>query len=578
MPLDGATLSGVVYELNHALVGGRIDKITQPEADEIIINLRNAGVNYKLLLTANASAPRVHLTRQSKPGPMQAPVFCMVLRKHISGGRLLAIHQPSFERIVTFDIENRTEMGDMARKKLVIEIMGKHSNILLLDANEKVLDAVKHVPPSVSAVRTILPGVSYAQPPGKNKTNPLEAHGLDFSTPPGTFIQQAIFTRYNGFSPLLASEICARAGVHPETLTENLNPTQQGQLNDAFLDVCKKIKNGAYAPHIYVEQQGKALDITPWPFLLYSDLQGNPQENTSDMLEFFYVKRDADYRLLQKTTDLRKVLATLLERCRKKAFAHEKSMAETEERDIFRIKGELLTANLYQITRGETEFEAKNFYDENKPIKIALDPTLTPSENAQKYFIKYNKQKRAAVALQTQMAQNKEDILYLESVTAALQNVSGEEDVTEIRTELAQQGFIKRRNDRTKKGKERPAKPLHYTSSDGYDIYVGKNNTQNDQLTLKTARNTDLWLHTKDIPGSHVILMTKNEEVPEGTLLEAANLAAYHSRARASANVPVDYVARKHVRKPAGAKPGFVIYEHHKTVYITPQEPQLLTV
>ncbi|MCL2605164.1 MAG: NFACT family protein [Defluviitaleaceae bacterium] len=588
MPLDGAAISCVVHELN-ALVGGRIDKITQPEKDEIVLAVRAGGTNHRLFFTANASAPRVHFTALAKVSPLTAPMFCMVLRKHLGGGRILAVRQPCFERIVEFDVEGRNEMGDVARKTLLIEIMGKHSNVILKDENGKVLDAVKHVPPSMSAVRTILPGALYERPPGKGKISPLGDDGVGWGegdsahlkakslagiplSPPDSAVRDALLSAFNGVSPLLAGEICARAEVHPEIPVGNLSDEQFMRLNDAFALIFDKVKDGDFSPQMYYDDRGKAVDITPWPFLLYSSHRAEAFDSPSEMMERFYAKRDGDGRLMQKTADLRKVLGTLLERCRKKAFAHGKALAETEGRDHLRIMGELLTAYMHKVERGAKSFTAENFYDGNADTVIPLDPTLTPAENAQRYFKQYNKQKRAGAALREQITQNEADTVYLESVAAALQNSASEEDIAEIRAELAEQGFVKRRVEKGKQ-KQRPSKPLHYTSSDGFDIYVGKNNTQNDQLT-RTAHASDIWLHTKDIAGSHVILVTRGADIPERTLLEAANLAAYHSRAREGSNVPVDYVARKHVRKPAGAKPGYVIYDYHKTVYVTPHEPK----
>jgi predicted ribosome quality control (RQC) complex YloA/Tae2 family protein len=501
---------------------------------------------------------------------MQAPQFCMVLRKHLMGGRVLGVFQPEFERIVRIDIENRTEMGDTARKTLFIEIMGRHSNIILTDVNGRVLDAVKHIPPSVSAVRTILPGAQYSPPPGRGKTNPLADGALP--DPSST-----LFAQFNGISPQLGEEVCAVA-------------LKKGGIQAAFDDFVSRVKAGEFAPHMYFNEAGRAADITAWGFETLAHLQSRTYDSPSLMLENFYARRDVEMRLQQRTADLRRHINTLLERCRNKAAVHDRSMAETHERDSLRIFGELITANMHAVPKGATSFTAQNYYAENEPIDIPLDPRLSPGENAQKYFNRYNKQKRAAVAVSEQITQNNADAAYLETVLAALDNAQTDADINEIRTELAAQPLhggkpLRGGNKKQPHGgklshgskKKQPrtpeSKPLHFTSSDGYDIFVGKNNTQNDRLTLRTAHATDIWLHTKDIPGSHVILLTRGAEVPERTLLEAANLAAWHSRARTSSNVPVDYVARKHVRKPAGAKPGFVIYDFHKTVYVTPVEP-----
>ena len=578
MPLDGATLSSVVYELSTTIVGGRIDKITQPEPDELIINLRAGGKNHKLLLTTNAGAPRLCFTASGKTSPLKAPMFCMVLRKHLTAGRIVAITQPSFERIVEIHIEAMDEMGDKSVKILLIEIMGKHSNIMLLDANRKILDSIKHISPSVSSVRPILPGMAYSAPPS-DKQNPLDMHtqeGFAAAVSIGNHkAQQAIYMNLNGISPILASEICTRANVVHDTFMKDLTPDEAARLYTAFAHVFSQVKTGEYDNRIYWDSEGKAIDIASIPMQFYAQHTPEGYESPSAMLEAFYARRDESYRINQKTVDMRKLITTLQERCRKKSFVFERTLKEIENRDTLRIKGELLTAFLHMVEKGSDSFTAENFYDENRPMKIAIDPTLTPSENAQRYFKQYNKQKRTFAALEEQIVANDTDLAYLDSVAAAMETITDEADIAEIRAELASQGFAKRRTDGKNKKAQQAAKPLRYTSGDGFDIYVGKNNTQNDNLTMKIANPQDIWMHTKDIPGSHVIIITGGKEPPVTTITEAANLAAYHSKARNSANVPVDYVAKRHVRKPNGAKPGFVIYDGHKTVYVTPVETTL---
>jgi len=578
MPFDGATISGVVYELSSAIIGGRIDKISQPEPDEIVLNLRAGGKNYKLLLTVNAGAPRLNFTDQSKTSPLKAPMFCMVLRKHLTSGRILNIVQPQFERIVEFHIEAMDEMGDKSVKFLLIEIMGKHSNIMLLDANRKILDSIKHVSLSVSTVRPILPGIMYSLPPSSDKQNPMEMSSQEAffqSISVGNLkIHQAIYRRLNGISPILSAEICTRAGVDHDTFMKDLTPQQQAQIYGAFCNVFAAIKDNRFAFNIYWDE-GRAVDISALPLAMYADYMAEAYESPSAMLESFYAKRDEAYRINQKTVDMRKLISTHQERCRKKSFMYDRTLEEVKNRDNLRIKGELLTAYLYLVEKGADSFTAENFYDDNKPMQIALDSSLTPAENAQRYFKQYNKQKRTFAALQEQIEKNREDLAYLDSVAIAMETITDEADIAEIRAELASQGFAKRRTESKNKKVSQGAKPLRYVSSDGFDIYVGKNNTQNDNLTLRTAGNNDIWMHTKDIPGSHVIIITGGKEPPSNTIMEAANLAAYHSKAKNSANVPVDYVARRHVKKPNGAKPGFVIYDGHRTVYITPVETGL---
>ena len=579
MPFDGAAIAAVVHELSAAVVGGRIDKISQPEPDEIFLNLRGGGQNYKLLMTTNAGAPRLHFTAQSKTAPLKAPMFCMLLRKHLTSGRIVDIVQPEFERIVEFHIESMDEMGDKSVKILLIEIMGKHSNIMLLDANRKILDAIKHVSMSVSTVRPILPGMAYSRPPSPDKQNPMDigtqADFVQAICTGNLKLHSAIYQRLNGISPILSTEICTRANVPHDTFTKDLTADEQTRLYGAFSHIMKQVVSGDFTCSIYWSDDGKAIDLSALPLLTYVNLQAETFDSPSTMLESFYARRDEAYRISQKTVDLRKLVTTLQERCRKKSFMYERTLEEIKDRDTLRIKGELLTAYLYMVEKGAETFTAENFYDDNKPMDIAVDPSLTPAENAQRYFKQYNKQKRTFAALQEQMEKNQEDLNYLDSVAAAMETITDEADIAEIRAELAAQGFAKRRTESKNKKVAQSAKPLHYISSDGFDIYVGKNNTQNDNLTLRMAGSNDIWVHTKDIPGSHVIVMTNGKELPDATILEAANLAAFHSKAKNSTQVPVDYVAKRHVRKPNGAKPGFVIYDSHKTVYVTPVETTL---
>jgi len=572
MPLDGIAIASVVHELKSTVLGGRVDKISQPEPDEIIINMRGSGANHKLLITANSNAPRLNFTMQAKVSPLKAPMFCMVLRKHLTAGRVVDIVQPEFERIVELHIDSIDEMGDRSVKILLVEIMGKHSNIMLLDANRKILEAIKHVSPSVSSVRPILPGMAYFRPPS-NKENPLtiqSAEGFQFS--PNQKIQEAIYKCFNGISPIMASEICSCAKVDPNIFTGDLSEQDFSQLFGAFSNVFDHVRDGKFEPTIYSDSQSKMVDFAALPLSLYANHTATKFDLPSVMLETFYARRDESYRISQKAIDLRKLVATHQERSRKKQFVYDKTLEEIKDRDTLRIKGELLTAYLYMVEKGRDKFVAENFYDENKPMEISIDPTLTAAENAQRYFKLYNKQKRTFAALEEQMVKNVEDLNYLDSVAIAMDTITDEADIAEIRAELASQGFAKRNASSKNKKMEQAAKPLKYVSVDGFNIYVGKNNTQNDNLTMKMAKPHDIWMHTKDIPGSHVIIVTDGKEVPPATILEGANLAALHSKAKNSTQVPVDYVAKKHVKKPNGAKPGFVIYEGHNTVYVTPAE------
>ena len=577
MPLDGITLCSVVQELSATLAGGRVDKIQQPESDEIIMAIRSRGKNHRLLLTANANSPRIHLSGIAKTSPPQAPMFCMLLRKHLGGGRVLHITQPGFERIVEMAIESPNEMGDLSVKRLIIEIMGKHSNIMLVDASGTIMDSVRHVSRELSSVREVLPGRAYARPPSQGKVPPVPVDGDYFLSliTGGKKVQQIIYQSYNGISPVMGSEICLRADVPPDAFPETVSEADKAKLLASFTGLYRDVTDGIFDCRIYNRDEGKrefsAIRLTLYLIPGQSESFASP----SEMLETYYRRQDIYYRLAQKTTDLRKLVSNHLERCKRKAQLHNETLLEIEGREELRRFGELLTAYIYSVPAGADRVRVQDFYD-NSEIDILLDPTLSPSENAQRYFKSYNKAKRTFLALKDQMKANAEDLSYLDSVLAALVTVTTEEDIAEIRLELADQGFLKKRPQQGKnKGKVKKSKPLHYRSSDGFDIYVGKNNTQNDELTLRFAQPSDIWLHTKVIAGSHVIIQGGGGDIPEQTILEGAKLAAYHSKGRQSSQVPVDYTRRRHVRKPKGAKPGFVIYDSYKTLYVTPDENKL---
>jgi len=575
MPLDGITLNSVKQELSKALIGGRVDRIQQPETDEIIIAIRSQGKNHKLLLSAGANSPRIHFTEISKPSPAQAPMFCMLLRKHLGGGRIIDIQQPDFERLIELHIESPNEMGDLSVKRLIIEIMGKHSNIMLVDARDTIMDSIRHVSRELSSVREVMPGRGYTRPPSQGKLPPVpidKEHFLGLLKTEGKRVQQAIYQSYNGISPIVASEICLRASVAADDFVETLSDADRENLLNVFASLYEDIVNNHFNCRIY---EGNKRDFSAVFMNIYDGWQVSEAfSSPSVMLETFYRKQDNMHRLSQKTADLRKLVTTYIERCKRKGEIHHKTLLEIEDREQQRKYGEILTAYIYAIPEGADRVKLADFYDEDKEIEIPLDPTKTASENAQHYFKGYNKAKRTFAALQDQMQANEEDIVYLDSILTSISTVTDEEDIADIRTELAEQNFLKKRQ-QTKGKKPKKSKPLHYVSSDGFNIYVGKNNTQNDELSLRFAHPSDIWMHTKDIPGSHVIIQTAGKEVPDSTILEGAMLAAYHSKGRQSSQVPVDFCPRKNVRKPRGAKPGFVIYDIYNTVYVTPDEKKI---
>ena len=583
MALDGITTSAIVSELKAALLGGRIDKIHQPLADEIRMSIRGLGSGAKkIIISANSAHPRIHLTESSRENPMTAPLFCMVMRKHIAGGKIIDIVQPNFERIIILRIESANEMGDITTKNLILEIMGKHSNLILTDETGKILDSIKRVTHEKSSVREVLPGKEYVFPPSQDKKNPLLAEQADFlfslHLQEGRRLQEFLYQTYTGISPVMAGEICTRAGLDASDSCQETTLENSERLFAAFEKTMQEVKAADFCPAIYYQKENnRIVDFAVLTMQQFQGLAAKPFPSVSALLEGFYQERDNAAHIRQKAQDMRKLVTNHIERCVKKKEIQLKTRRETKGMDLWKKKGELLTANIYAVPQGVTTFKTIDYYEESMPeIEIAIDPAKTPAENAQKYFAKYNKAKRTLAALEIQEKQNNEELAYLESVLNALENAKEDADLSEIRTELAESGFIRRQAQKKGQPKPKRAKPLRYISSDGYEILVGKSNLQNDELTLRTAEPTDLWMHTKDIPGSHVIIRTNGQsELPEATMEEAANLAAFYSKAKNSSMVPVDYTQRKNIKKPNGAKPGMVIYLTNKTIYITPDEARI---
>lgn len=578
MAYDGITISALTAEIKKDVVGGRIDKIYQPESDEVILGIRSFGNAYRLMLTANPSSPKFHLTEKNKSNPLNPPLFCMVLRKHLQSGKILDIVQPDFDRIINIKIESLNEMGDYCVNTLILEVMGRHSNIILVDSSNKILDCAKHITFDTSSVREVLPGRQYVLPPNKDKISPLLLNEENFAAALQRFsnqkVQNAIYKSYNGISPLVAGEICYISGVDSSDNVEQLTEENKNALYYSFKNIVTKIENQEFHPHIIFNDGGKAMDFSVLTMQQFRSNEKKDFDSTSKLIESYYQAKDFTYRINQKTQDLKHLINQNIDRCVRKHDMQVKTLKDIEDRDSLRLCGELLTANIYAVKKGMTSIRLQNFYSENgEEVEINLDGNLTPSENAQKYFKKYNKAKRTFVALQEQIKSNDEELEYLEGVLNSVENCLDEQDVKEIRRELRDQGYIKRlKNEKGQKGQKK-SRPMHYISSDGFDIYVGKNNLQNDELTLKTAKAGDIWMHTKNIPGSHVIVVAQRDrEISQTALNEGAMLAAYYSKGRTSALVPVDYTQKRNVKKPNGAKPGFVIYTTNKTAYITPNE------
>lgn len=562
MAFDGITIACIVKEMKDSLLGGRLYKIAQPEPDELLLTIKTPSGQKRLFLSANASLPLIYLTDTNKPSPLTAPNFCMLLRKHLQNGRIVDISQPGLERIVHIDIEHLDEMGDLKRKRLVVEIMGKHSNIIFCNEEGMILDSIKHVSGLVSSVREVLPGKPYFVAQTQDKLDVFQTNTDQFievlaSKPMPVY--KAIYSGFTGISPVMAQEMCYQSGLDGDAPTASLDHAQYASLGDVYSAMVTKLRMGDFAPKI--AYTGSApVEFAALPLTMYETGSDHtvPYESMSALLETYYAEKNTLTRIRQKSSDLRRIVQTALERNVKKYDLQCRQMKDTEKRDTYRIYGELLNTYGYNVETGSKSMEALNYYT-NEMITIPLDPTMTPQENAKKYFDKYNKLKRTFEALAELTKEVKEEIEHLESISAALDIALQEEDLVEIKEELTESGYIKRKGG-TKKVKV-TSKPFHYVSSDGFHIYVGKNNYQNDELTFQFATGNDWWFHAKGMAGSHVIVKTEGaEELPDRTFEEAGRLAAYYSKGRGQDKVEIDYIQKKHVKKPNAAKPGFVVY------------------
>lgn len=579
MALDAVAVKALVAELQ-CLVGGRVDKVHQPERDEIAIGVRTYDESFRLLISASPAHPRIHLSTHSKSNPKTAPLFCMLLRKHLASGRITAITQVGFERIVKVSVESYDELGDYTEKSLYVEIMGRHSNVILVNNEGRIIDSIKRIDESMSSVREILPGGVYELPPIQSKTALADWEtetDLEFL---GTQkVDKAIISQIAGISPLTAREMVYNVFGTTDVLSDAVNTNRLAMLKLEIRKLKESTENNDFEPCMIEDlQTGKLVEFSAVAIKQYETLAKVVKyESMSELVDEFYYKRDVNERMRQKTADLVKLLNNHRERIAKKMAILRSTLSDAEKMDTYREYGDLITANIYRIQEGHKSVELENYFDENmKTVKITLDPSLSPSQNAQKYYKKYNKSKTALKEAQKQLEQSAEELEYIESTLAMVETADRLEDISVIRRELANEGYIKRSTNAQKKQKAEQSKPMHFVSSDGFDIYVGRNNTQNDYLTLKLANSSDLWFHTKDIHGSHtVIKLGLDKDVPKQTILEAASLAAYYSKARESSQVPVDYTTIKNVKKPNGAKPGMVIYEHYNTVYV---KPELLSV
>lgn len=577
MAFDASAVRCLVNELREKLINGRIDKIHQPEKDEITLNIRTLTESNKLVISASSAHPRAHLTGVSKKNPITAPLFCMLLRKHIGGGKITAIEQAGFERIIKISIESYDELGDLTTKYLIAEIMGRHSNIILTDSNMKIIDCIKHIDFTISSVRELLPGLQYVSPPPQSKTDLIdirETVGIDFSSPVQT-ADKAVLSAVAGISPLTAREIVYSAFGRTDIRCAELTDNGRNKILYETVRLAKTVRENNFSPCIIVNtSSGKLMDFSVTPVKQYEGMADiHVFSSVSELLDTFYKTRDMHERMRQKSADLVKLLTNNIERISKKLVILNKTLENSRDKEKHKIYGDLLTANLHNITQGQAEIEAENYY-EGGTVKIALSPTLTPSQNAQRYYKKYNKAKTAEVEAQKQIENASYDLEYLESTLTAVQNADTEADLNAVRAELIAEGYLARKVS-PKRQKQAISKPMHFISCDGFDIYTGKSNSQNDYITTRLANSSDLWFHTKGIHGSHTIIkLGINKDVPKTTITEAAQIAAYYSKARESSQVPVDFTQIKNVKKPNGAKPGMVIYDSYNTIYVTPKEPK----
>ena len=578
MAFDAIAVRAVCKEFSEKLTDAKVNQVYQPERDELAIVMRTKTENVRVLLSASSANPRAHFTAHTKENPKSAPMFCMLLRKHLSGGRVIAVVQQGFERVIDFQIESYTELGDLTVKHLIIEIMGRHSNIILTDDNSKILDAIKHIDFTVSAVRQILPGMRYEGPPPQEKLSPITASETEIlaaiETSEEKTVDKLILNAFEGISPLVAREICYNVFDCVDYKTSDLTDALKKRLCNRLTDVFALVREDDFSPCLISDGTKKPIEFCALPIKQYggaADVQS--MASMSEVIDGYYYIRDSAERQKQKSATILKIITNNISRCAKKIVLLEKTVADAQNMDKYKLYGDLITANLYQIKNGDKQARVLNYYETDMPeVVITLDSALTPQKNAQKYYKKYNKAKTALIEANKQLAIARDELAYLESVEQNCHMATNEADLNEIRAELVQYGYIMRVQ--KKKGKaevQKMSDPLHFVSSDGFDIYCGKNNVQNDYLTLRFANNADLWFHTKNFPGSHtVIKLGLDKDVPERTLREAAIIAATYSSAKHSAQVPVDYTQIKNVKKPSGAKAGMVIYDVYNTVYVTP--------
>ncbi|MCI8771317.1 MAG: fibronectin/fibrinogen-binding protein [Lachnospiraceae bacterium] len=574
MAFDGIVIAGLVSELQDTLTGGRITKIAQTEADKLLFTIKNSFQNeegkttrtqQRLVISVNPSLPLIYLTEDNQAAPLQAPTFCMVLRKHLNNCKIQAITQIGLERVIRIDLEHLNEMGDYCEKRLFIELMGKHSNIIFCDEENKIIDSIKHISLLVSSVREVLPGRDYFIPNTQDKQDPYSITEVEFMETvlaKPMPLDKAIYRSLTGFSSVMANELIYRSSLSEKNLANELSELEKLHLYRNFREFMEGISKKQFTPTMIWKGDTPA-EFASVPLTIYENSAGYQTkifESISQMLYQYYNTKETVGRIHQKSADLRRITQTVLERSLKKYDLQKRQLTDTEKRDKYKVYGDLLTTYGYELSGGEKSLTCENYYT-GKEITIPLDETKSAVENAKRYFEKYAKLKRTYEALSEQIQETMDEIEHLNSISNALDIARKEEDLTAIRRELSESGYIKRHTQgKQASRKTEKSKPLHYLSSDGFHMYVGKNNYQNEELTFKVATGNDWWFHAKQNAGSHVIVKTEGKELPDRTFEEAARLAAYYSKSRDQEKAEIDYVQKKHVKKPNGAKPGFVVY------------------
>jgi len=573
MAFDGICVAALAKELNNTLQGGRISRIVQPESDALLLHVRTLSGTARLLLSANPSLPLAYLTENNLNGPVQAPGFLMLLRKYLAGARIVSVTQPDLERVIRIEAEHFNELGDLTRHCLILELMGKHSNLILADENETIVDAIRRIGGSVSSVREVLPGRAYFIPNTQGKHSPLQTDETAFKALLGTWpgpTEKALGGLFTGISPQIARELILRAELDGLESASALSEAESAALWSAFSDMIRQVKEGSFSPCIYYHN-GQPAEFSVLPLRLYAAEEALPCGSVSEMLSAYYAEKNSAARIRQRSADLRHVLTQTMERDSRKRDLMEKQLKDSEKRDKYKLWGELIQSFGYGLEPGSKELTAPNYYDNDKPVRIPLDDTLTPQENAARYFERYQKLKRTFEATTQQIEETDAELAYLRSVEASLALADGEADLAAIRSELVQGGYIRDRKGGKKPKQTRPsARPLHFTSSEGFDFYVGKNNLQNETVTFELASGNDWWFHVKGIAGSHVIVKTGGKELSDKGFEEAAALAAWYSSAPKSGKTEVDYTRRKELKKPASARPGMVIYHTNYSMVVEP--------